>query len=68
MQHLGGRGYTRSMPKDRKEPLLRLADARQKAIEREAEERKAAIAQTAGALTGAYPPAALEQLREDWPE
>ena len=54
--------------RDRKELLLRLADAGQKAIEREAEERKAAIAQTAGALTGIYPPAALELLREDWPE
>lgn len=54
--------------RDRKELLLRLADAGQKAIEREAEERKIAIAQTAGALTGAYPPGALELLREDWPE
>jgi len=54
--------------RDRKELLLRLAGAGQKAIEREAEERKIAIAQTAGVLTGAYPPAALEQLREDWPE
>jgi len=45
-----------------------LTDAEQKAIKREAEERKAAIAQTAGALTGSYPPATLELLREDWPE
>jgi hypothetical protein len=54
--------------RDRKELLLRLADAGRKAIKREAEERQAAIAQTAGVLTGAYPPDALELLREDWPE
>ncbi len=54
--------------RDRKELLLRLAEAGRKAIAREAEERKKAIAQTAGALTGVYPPDALEQLRADWPE
>ena len=54
--------------RDRKELLLRLAAAGQKAIEREAEERKRAIAETAGALTGVYPPDALERLREDWPD
>jgi len=54
--------------RDRKELLLRLAAAGQKAIEREAEERKRAIAETAGALTGIYPPDALERLREDWPD
>ena len=54
--------------RDRKELLLRLADAGRKAIEREAEERKRAIAETAGAFTGVYPPDALERLREDWPE
>jgi hypothetical protein len=53
---------------DRKELLLRLAAAGQKAIEREAEERKRAIAETAGAFTGVYPPDALKRLREDWPE
>jgi hypothetical protein len=54
--------------RDRKELLLRLAAAGQKAIQREAEGRKRAIAETAGAFTGVYPPDALERLREDWPE
>lgn len=51
----------------RKELLLRLADAGHKAIAREADERRRAIAETAGAFTGVYPPDALERLREDWP-
>jgi len=54
--------------RDRKELLLRLADAGRKAIASEGEERRSAIKQTAGVLTGAYPPNALERLREDWPE
>lgn len=54
--------------RDRKELLLRLAEAGRKAIVGEAEERRKAIAQTAGALTGVYPPGALEQLRADWPD
>jgi len=54
--------------RNRKELLLRLAEAGRKAIAREAEERKRAIAESAGALTGVYPPDALEQLRADWPE
>ncbi len=54
--------------RDRKELLLKLAAAGRKAIEREAEERKRAIAETAGAFTDVYPPDALERLREDWPE
>jgi hypothetical protein len=54
--------------RNRKELLLRLAEAGRKAIAREADERKRAIAQSAGTLTGAYPPDALEQLRADWPE
>jgi len=54
--------------RSRKELLLRLVEAGRKAVARAAEERKQAIAQTAGALTGAYPPDALERLREDWPE
>jgi len=54
--------------RDRKELLLRLADAGRKAIAHEAEERLNAIRQTAGALTGVYPPDALKRLREDWPE
>lgn len=54
--------------RDRKELLLRLAAAGRKAIKRETEERSHAIKQTAGALTGVYPPNAVELLREDWPE
>lgn len=54
--------------RDRKELLLRLTAAGQKAIEREAQERKSAIEETAGLLTGVYRPDELERLREDWPE
>jgi hypothetical protein len=54
--------------RDRKELLLRLADAGRRAIAREAEDRRRAIAETAGAFTGVFPPDALERLREDWPE
>ncbi|HEX5526395.1 MAG TPA: hypothetical protein VFX44_04235 [Solirubrobacterales bacterium] len=54
--------------RDRKELLLRLTAAGQKAIEREAEGRRGAIEETAGLLTGAYRPDELERLREDWPE
>ncbi len=54
--------------RDRKELLLKLAAAGQRAIEREAEERKRAIAETAGAFTGIYRPDELKRLREDWPE
>lgn len=52
---------------DRKELLLRLAAAGREAIEREASERRGAIEETAGALTGVYQPGELERLREDWP-
>jgi hypothetical protein len=51
----------------RKELLLRLAAAGRDAIEREASERRTAITETAGALTGIYRPDELERLREDWP-
>jgi hypothetical protein len=54
--------------RSRKELLLRLAEAGRNAIAHEADERKKAIARTAGALTGVYPADALEQLRADWPE
>src|SRR5215218_1061233 len=54
--------------RSRKELLLRLAEAGRKAIAGEADERRKAIAETAGAFTGVYPPDALEQLRADWPE
>jgi len=53
--------------RDRKELLLRLTAAGRAAIEREANERRRAIKQTAGALTGVYRTDELEQLREDWP-
>jgi hypothetical protein len=32
------------------------------------EKRRKAIEETAGLLTGVYPPNALKLLREDWPE
>jgi hypothetical protein len=54
--------------RDRKELLLRLTAAGQAAIEREAQERRSAIKETAGLLTGIYRPDELERLREDWPE
>lgn len=53
--------------RNRKELLLRLAAAGSEAIRREAQERGAAIEQTAGSLTGVYRPDELERLREDWP-
>jgi len=53
---------------DRKALLLRLAAAGRDAIEREGSERRAAVAETAGLLSGVYRPDELERLREDWPE
>lgn len=47
---------------DRKELLLKLAAAGQEAAECEA-----AVAKTAGALSGVYEPGELERLRDDWP-
>jgi len=52
---------------DRKELLLRLATAGRDAIEREANERRVAIEETSGALTGVYRTQELKRLREDWP-
>ena len=52
---------------DRKELLLRLAAAGREAIRREADERRAAVEETAGSLTGVYRPGEIERLREDWP-
>jgi hypothetical protein len=52
---------------DRKELLLRLAAAGADAIAARAAERRAAVAETAGALSGVYEPGELERLREDWP-
>lgn len=36
--------------------------------ERASEDRRAAIVETGGALTGAYPTGYLGELRDDWPE
>jgi predicted P-loop ATPase len=52
---------------DRKELLLRLAGAGRDAIERQVADRRNAVAETAGALSGVYEPGELERLREDWP-
>lgn len=52
---------------DRKALLLRLAAAGRETIDREAAERRAAVKETAGALSGVYEPGELERLREDWP-
>lgn len=54
--------------RDRKELLLKLAAVGQETLEREADERARAVAETAGALSGVYEPGELERLREDWPE
>ena len=53
--------------RNRKDLLLRLVAAGRKAIAREAEERAAAINETAGMFTGVYRPDELERLRDDWP-
>jgi hypothetical protein len=52
---------------DRKALLLRLAAAGGEAISGVAAERRAAVVETAGALTDVYEPGELERLREDWP-
>jgi CTP:molybdopterin cytidylyltransferase MocA len=52
---------------DRKELLLRLAAVGARAIADEAGERRRAVEETAGALSGVYEPSELERLREDWP-
>ena len=52
---------------DRKALLLRLAAAGGMTIAGAAAERRAAIAETAGALSGVYEPGELERLRTDWP-
>jgi hypothetical protein len=54
--------------RDRKALLLRLAAQGRKEIEREGAARRAAIAETAGMLSGVYRTDELERLREDWPE
>jgi hypothetical protein len=54
--------------RDRKELLLKLAAAGEKAIELEAGDRARVVEETAGALSGVYEPGELERLHEDWPE
>lgn len=53
---------------DRKELLLRLAAAGRVAITREIDQRRQAVRETAGTLSGVYREDELERLREDWPE
>jgi hypothetical protein len=62
-------------PDDRERPgrlLLDLVREGHRAIttgaERAGEDRRAAIVDTGGTLTGAYPAGYLEQIRGDWPE
>jgi hypothetical protein len=53
---------------DRKELLLRLAAAGRAAITREIDQRRQAVRETAGTLSGVYRENELERLREDWPQ
>lgn len=53
---------------DRKELLLRLVSAGSETLEREADDRRRAVEETAGAFSDVYEPGGLERLREDWPE
>jgi hypothetical protein len=52
--------------------LLHLVEEGHRAMAQDAEsfvrERRAAVARTAGALTGAYGEGYLSELRQDWPE
>ncbi len=52
---------------DRKELLLKLANAGSDSLGLAQEERRRAVEETAGTLTGVYEPDELERLREDWP-
>jgi hypothetical protein len=52
---------------NRKELLLRLVAAGGEALDREAQDRRRAVEETAGAFTGLFKPGELERLREDWP-
>jgi hypothetical protein len=53
---------------DRKVLLLRLAATGAESVKTEVADRHAAIAETAGALSGIYEPGELERLRKDWPQ
>lgn len=48
--------------------LHRLISEGHRALRRSAADRAAAVADTAGAGTGAYPSGYLVELRQDWPE
>lgn len=54
--------------RDRKELLLKLVAAGEKAIERETGGRARVVEGSAGTLSGVYEPGELGGLREDWPE
>lgn len=54
--------------RDRKTLLLRLAGAGAETIAGADAKRRAAVAETAGTLSGIYEPGELERLREDWPQ
>ena len=53
--------------RDRKELLLKLAAAGGETIERETLDRRLAVEETAGALSGVYEPGELAPLRVEWP-
>lgn len=53
---------------NRKDLLLLLADYGLKKVRSEAAERRLAVEETKGALSGVYRPGDLSALREDWPE
>jgi len=53
---------------DRKDLLLRLAQTGRGAIEEAGAERRRAVEETAGLLSGVYKPGDLDRLREDWPQ
>lgn len=68
-------GAAQRWPDDRERPeklLLDLIREGHRAItpgfEWASEDRRTAIIDTSGALTGSYPDGYLEQLRDDWPE
>lgn len=53
---------------ERKELLLLLAKYGLKKVRSEAEERRLAVEETKGVLTGAYRAEELSALRDDWPD
>jgi hypothetical protein len=65
----------RRWPDDSERPsrlLVRLIESGQHLLDREEaearERRRKAVRETAGMLTGVYPPGYLEELRSEWPE